>query len=481
MLNDRTYLRLALVASFASLWAFASGGCAGTSTEFEDSSDTGPTTTSGQGGSGGSTTATGTGGSGADPGPCGTDCSLINTPQCQVAQCNVQTGQCEVVNDEEGVACDDGLFCTISDSCSMGTCVGGPQNDCGMAPPQCTEVTCDETSQTCSSAPAMNGATCQDPNDLCLKGSTCSNGLCIGGQQDDCFFFPVPSDCHVATCNPMNGMCEAQIGNEGGACNDPMDLCTVSKTCTAGTCQGGQPKNCSQLTQGCVLGVCDVNTGQCVTQSVGQGQPCDDLNFCTTGETCNNGSCVGGTPVTACVNGDGCCPMNCNENNDIECAIPSGTARLTTGGTVNVQYHECGTNGQPGQCTAAAAQTACQNVGMKVVSHASNGTSTVASLGATSSCYWSISYYTVGTQMAQGDCLVGVSNLMWTSCCGLSSWHGNTVPFGLPNTTWGYVSSNTSGYDANEANVTGDTWGCSSLATAAQDVGCSKNFVACTP
>jgi hypothetical protein len=318
----RLLRNLVLASGIAGVAAMLAAGCAGTTTETDFTTSDGPTTTTSMGGMGGSGgAATTTSGMGGNAGPCGTDCSLINTPQCQVAQCNVQTGQCEVLNDEEGVACDDGLFCTISDTCSMGACAGGPQNDCGMAPPQCTEVTCDEMSQTCSSAPSMNGAACQDPNDLCLKGTTCSNGVCIGGQQDDCFFFPVPDDCHVAVCNSTNGMCEPQIGNEGQLCNDINDLCTVDKTCTAGVCQGGNPKDCSNLTIGCTLGVCDVNTGQCQGQAVMNGQLCDDLDACTTGEICTNMNCGGGTAITACVNGDNCCPMNCNENNDIECAI----------------------------------------------------------------------------------------------------------------------------------------------------------------
>jgi hypothetical protein len=294
---------------------------AGEDPDFSSSSgDTTPTTSTGGGGSGGATTSTS--GMGGNTGPCDTDCSLINTPQCQVAQCNVQSGQCEVVNDEVGVACDDGLFCTISDSCSAGTCVGGPQNDCGMAPPQCTEVTCDESSQTCSSTPSMNGAPCQDPNDLCLQGSSCSNGLCIGGTQNDCFFFPVPSDCHVATCSTTNGMCEAVVGNEGLACNDPNDLCTVDKLCATGVCQGGTAKDCSNLTMGCDLGVCDTMSGQCVTQAVMNGQGCDDLDFCTSGEICTNGSCGGGTVETQCMTGDQCCPQGCTVNNDLDCIIP---------------------------------------------------------------------------------------------------------------------------------------------------------------
>ncbi len=396
------------------------------------------------------------------------------------AQCNEQTGQCEVVAESDGTACEDSLFCTVDDACVAGVCEPGPQNDCGIAPAACEVISCDEQSQTCSTIPSQNGDPCIDPNDLCLENATCMNGLCQGTPKD-CFFSPVPDDCHVSECNPQNGQCEPVVGNEGDPCTDLNDLCTVNKTCASGVCQGGQPMSCSHLTVGCVMGVCDVNTGQCTTQTVGQGQPCDDVNFCTTGETCNNGVCAGGTPVTQCVNGDGCCPSNCNENNDQECAIPSGTARLTNGGFINVQYYPCG-SGAPGQCTAATAQTTCQNVAQKVVSHASNGTSTVASLGATSSCYWSVSYYTVNQNMPAGSCLVGVANLMWSSCCGLSSWHGNTLDFGAMNQTFGYVYQSDSGYVSQNPNITGTKWGCLSIGTAAQNwSNCTTQYVACTP
>ena len=131
----------------------------------------------------------------------------------------------------------------------------------------------------------------------------------------------MPDDCHESVCNPQNGQCEPVPGNEGQPCTDANDLCTVNKTCASGVCQGGVAKDCSQLTQGCVLGVCDVNTGQCTTQNLNNGDPCDDLNPCTTGELCNNGACSGGTPVTACQNGDQCCPSNCTPQNDTDCAI----------------------------------------------------------------------------------------------------------------------------------------------------------------
>ncbi|MBW2455436.1 MAG: hypothetical protein JRI68_13030 [Deltaproteobacteria bacterium] len=322
----------------ASAWAT---GCAGaTDTDAfggSNSSGTGGQggTTSGVGGGGGqgASTSSGTGGSSS---PCAIDCTQIQAPVCQVAQCNAQTGQCEVVAESDGTTCDDGVFCTVNDGCLAGVCTGGPENDCGITAPQCTEVTCDEQSQACNTTAAQNGDPCQDPNDLCMMGATCMNGLCAGGTPEDCFFSPVPDDCHVAECNPQTGQCEPVVGNEGGGCADPNDLCTVGKLCTAGVCGGGQPKDCSNLTQGCVMGVCDVNTGICGTQQVGQGQPCDDLDGCTTGELCNNGQCTGGTPIVQCINNDNCCPSNCNENNDQDCAkeeyfgtFPSGTVSYT--------------------------------------------------------------------------------------------------------------------------------------------------------
>jgi hypothetical protein len=320
-------LRWLVTASAAALVGFyVGGGCAGSTDEtFGDDDDA-------TGGSGGST-VTGGGGEGAGTTTstttslCADDCSAIQTPDCQKAECNEgqhtgTVGVCVVVADDDGGACEDGLFCTVNDGCFDGACAAGGANDCGISPAACQEVACNETSQTCSQQASGPGAACQDPNDLCVVGGTCNNGVCTGGVPEDCFFQPVPDDCHVSECNPQNGQCEPVPGNEGLACIDLNDLCNPGKTCTGGLCTGGAPLNCSHLTSGCFLGVCDTNNGQCTTQALNNNDPCDDLNACTTGETCQNGGCNNGTPVTTCENnGDGCCPGNCNINNDLDCSI----------------------------------------------------------------------------------------------------------------------------------------------------------------
>jgi hypothetical protein len=287
----------------------------------------------GQGGDGGSSPSTGgqgVGGSGGQGGalPCGIDCSAIMAPTCLKSVCNEgqylgPVGSCVVVDDDAGASCDDGLFCTTSDTCNgMGDCVGGPANDCGMDPEQCQQVQCNESSQNCSLVPSMNGTFCT-PTDLCLVNATCQGGSCSGGTPKDCFFAPVPNECYVAVCDPADGQCKPQIGPGGNPCTDASDLCTVNKVCdNMGNCMGGSPKNCSAFTMGCNVGMCDTMTGNCFGQPVNDGDPCDDLDYCTTGELCSMGNCSGGVPIVACVSGDNCCPPGCDDPLDMDCAAP---------------------------------------------------------------------------------------------------------------------------------------------------------------
>lgn len=277
----------------------------------------------GSGASGGDAPSTG-GSTTTTTSVCEQDCSQIQAPPCFEAVCNEgnhpgPVGSCVVIPAEAGGACEDGLFCTVNDACDgTGVCIGGPQNDCGLVAGECEEVTCDEAAQSCSAAASANGASCTAA-DLCLIGTTCQNGLCTG-TANDCFFSPVPDECHVAVCNPTTGVCEPQPGNDGGACVDQSNLCEVGHTCSGGVCSGGMPKNCNHLSVGCNTGVCDSVTGQCVAQPIMNGNACNDQNNCTTGETCQNGSCTGGTAITQCIGGDLCCPQGCVEATDADCS-----------------------------------------------------------------------------------------------------------------------------------------------------------------
>ena len=363
---SKRILGWAIAIAFGSSVAVA--GCA-TAVQPDDESTSGEggdnTTASGGmngvGGAGGSGVGgAGVGGTGGGPFPCGSDCSKISTGNpCLEAACNETTSMCEVVFVTAGTECDDGLYCTNGDSCQEGVCEGGPPNDCGDSAPDCNSIVCDEASRSCGVVPADEGTTCQLA-DLCVAGSTCQAGVCSGGAANDCFFTPVPNDCHVAVCNPVDGMCVAYPGNDGSACVDTAALCDVGKTCSLGNCIGGAPLDCSALTQGCFDGVCDAASGTCTTSAVMAGQQCaaatDECNIgicdnmtncngqpaneggacdtdgCFVGQSCNTGSCQGGSEITTCINNDGCCPAICDLSNDDDCgcdfALISGETQL---------------------------------------------------------------------------------------------------------------------------------------------------------
>ncbi len=269
-------------------------------------------------GQGGDSSPAGAGG-GSEYLPCGIDCSQIETAACHSAVCNEKTGKCSVVAVGDGTACEDGKFCTVNDSCVGGQCTAGEPNDCGLSPEACQEAVCSEQSQQCTIAAKTESTSCT-PDDLCKSNGSCIAGVCVG-EPKNCTFAPVPDDCHIAQCNPANGNCEPVSGNEGLPCTDSTDLCTVNKVCASGACQGGIPKDCSQLTQGCQKGVCDTYTGNCTQQAIADGGPCDDLDPCTSSETCQSGVCTAGSQVSVCTNNDNCCPSTCNDTNDNDCAV----------------------------------------------------------------------------------------------------------------------------------------------------------------
>ena len=158
-------------------------------------------------------------------------------------------------------------------------------------------------------------------------------------------------------------------------------------------------------------------------------------------------------------------------------ASSDGQVRRTNGVWVDVTYERCGSGTT---CRSTDARAACTKVGRKVASHASNGSSSVYSLGASKSCYWSASYFKVNKTMPSGACLVGVSNLDWSSCCTPTRWHGNTMRFGAAGKIFGYVSSNDTGYVGSYSNTSGSKWGCVTLSTAATNYsGCTSLYVAC--
>ena len=260
------------------------------STASSDDGGDDPTTSSGGSGAeaAGGAGTTG-GGGGAYSGPCNQDCAEIAAPQCYQSVCN--EGQYEGPIDTctvvplGGAPCDDGLFCTLHDTCDdEGTCIGGPQNHCDMLPDQCSIVSCDETTKTCSNTSAEDGAPCVD-DDLCTVNGKCQGAQCVGTPKD-CAISPLAA-CNTMACNPDTGDCEGtpDATKNGSSCAFG-ELCNEGTTCDAGACIGGTPKNCSGLSVGCLNGVCNLQSGLCTTEPVANGEACLDGN-----DECNVGMC----------------------------------------------------------------------------------------------------------------------------------------------------------------------------------------------
>ncbi len=311
--------------------------------------------------SSGSSSSSGTGGGD----PCEVDCSKFQTPECTVAVCN--TGQvigplntCIVVPAPKGSPCDDGKFCTTNDVCDEGICHGGTPSDCGLTPSPCEAVICYEDTKSCDVTPLGEGAECT-PTNLCQVNGVCHIGDCVG-EPKDCTFSPL-SECNKVACEPATGKCKGtpDIDKEDASCVLSGDLCSSNKTCKAGQCLGGTPKDCSAFNVGCEIGVCDATNGICgpvsapigtactdgiaecqvgacdakgkCASSVGpNGVACNDHNACTKADTCVAGTCAGG-PVAGCQvhlqEGFEVCANGWTFGGDWQCGTPANVGPLS--------------------------------------------------------------------------------------------------------------------------------------------------------
>ena len=302
-------------------------------------------------------------------GPCaGPSLCSGNSAQCpenpllpDTSVCREAAGPCDVPEFCTGTSnqCPENEFLPAGTICleSQGPCAGPslcsgnsatcPDNPflpdttiCRPAANQCdVPEFCTGTSNQCpENRFKPDGTPCDNDNNLCTL-DTCQNGVCRGGPQKTC---PASTDpCKVNVCNPATGDCVTQNAPNGTVCEDG-NLCTVGDTCQSGRCQAGSPKTCPASTDPCKVNVCVPATGLCVTQNGPNGVPCNDNNLCTTGETCNNGTCQGGTQKT-CPAGQTCVPA-------------TGVCQCTTGVT-------CGNiccSGNQGTCCPTGTRRAGQ-------------------------------------------------------------------------------------------------------------------------
>lgn len=195
-------------------------------------------------------------------------------------------------SDNDGAACDDGLFCNGEDTCLAGTCsshVGDPCAEGDVCNNTCNEETDDcfspataacEDDLFCNGEDHCDGAgACAHAGDPCAGGNACNNTC--NEETDDCF-------------SPEETTCD-----DGLFCNGE-DACDGAGTCghTGDPCAGGNV--CNQ---------CNEAAGNCFSPDT---TPCDDGVFCNGEDHCDGaGSCV--HPGDPCLEGDAC-NNRCNED-----------------------------------------------------------------------------------------------------------------------------------------------------------------------
>ena len=212
-------------------------------------------------------------------------CAPASNP-CYTSTCNLSTGLCDI-SYANGVLCDDGNQCTQGEKCQSGVCGGGTPRTC-PPPDQCHDAgTC--TNGVCSNPPKANGTACNDQN-ACTQTDTCQSGTCTGGNTVTC---AAVDQCHdVGTCNTATGACSTPIKANGTTCND-QNACTRTDSCQNGVCAGGNPVTCTALDQCHDAGTCNPSTGTCSNPNKINGTQCNDTRVCTMADRCMEGICTG--------------------------------------------------------------------------------------------------------------------------------------------------------------------------------------------
>ncbi len=139
------------------------------------------------------------------------DCSGA-ADACNTGVCNETDDVCAPAPRADGTSCPDSLYCTVGETCLSGSCTTQPRN-CNAVGNQCNNPSCNEALDTCAPTPKPNNTLCED-GQFCTASDTCQSGACTPGGPRDCSL--VADECHQGVCNESANVCEPV---ETGTCN----------------------------------------------------------------------------------------------------------------------------------------------------------------------------------------------------------------------------------------------------------------------
>jgi len=228
------------------------------------------------------------------------ECQDLAPDICHVARC-AETGYCAV----RPRSCDDGDDCTF-DVCNpdSGACAYTPNPECGcLTDGDCPDDTNECAVPFCRIPPGgafgvctfvANTTACDDHNP-CTESEVCT---AVAG--------PL-----VAVCgggNPIN--CDdADEGTTDWCDPQATPACRTLPLGELAACPNGQ-SDCPPPS-GCIGFVCDGDATNPLCRPTERTGSCADGNFCTEGDSCSGGVCVGGAPRT-CDDGDAQTLDSCN-------------------------------------------------------------------------------------------------------------------------------------------------------------------------
>lgn len=168
---------------------------------------------------------------------------------CTANACIPQTGVCVPANVLAGSSCADGNLCSGTERCLAGLCTVPGTRSFA----QTREIGARRRDAN-PAGNVQNGTSCADA-DLCDGAEVCTGGVCAAAG------VPVICDdgnpCTTNTCSPANGACSFPPLISGSTCADGI-LCNGAETCANGLCVSGTPLSCFVPQQ-----TCNPSTGVC--------------------------------------------------------------------------------------------------------------------------------------------------------------------------------------------------------------------------
>ena len=232
---------------------------------------------------------------GTDAGDVGSDADAVvdadadATPSCASLGTCSDGNACTVDSCVTGTGCvhtalDVTAACSDNDACTADSCTAAV--GCVHTALDVTAACSDNDACTVDSCTAAVG--CVHTAVSCDDQSVCTTDSCLAAS--GCSHVAIACDdgkpCTGDSCDATKGC--ISIALSGTPCDDE-DACTSGDTCQAGTCVG-QPIVCGTASA-CVVHSCNSATG-CVT-TFPAGTPCDDGDACTSDDSCASGACAG--------------------------------------------------------------------------------------------------------------------------------------------------------------------------------------------